>query len=150
MKTILGLSLCVFLSFGISHAYASTGASHSEVIIPVPVDVAWQRLTTQLKTDKTEIYLLDKKRGIVQTSYQLLSKQELPKLTSLPHKSQSGGWKSPWLWARYKTTYHVEPNNTAKSKISISIRYEAWSPSAGRYVRVISNGTKEKDLLSRF
>lgn len=107
----------------------------------------WDGLVDILRSSGEKISVQKKDKGIIKTGYRVIKPPEMRDNVNIPLRGYSGGFQRSWLWARYRSEFTVEKLNDQETKVKIMIRYEGWNASAGRYVRVISNGEKEKAIL---
>ena len=67
----------------------------------------------------------------------------------MPPNMFSGGYDTMWLWSKYNIECKIEELAKHETKVTINVRYQGWNAAANRYVRIISNGKREKDILDQ-
>lgn len=108
--------------------------------------IVMDKLSDVLRDSKTQILTLNKNKGIITTQRAQIDLNEFKRIGRLPSRDEAGGFKQPWLWARYSQEYRIKSvNNHAEVKIKIHL--EGYNASGARWITIISNGTKEKEIL---
>lgn len=101
-------------------------------------------VTQELKIPTEKI---NKNKGIVACQRLNLGLDEFRKIGNLPSRGEAGGFKQPWLWARYMTTFQIQSIGNNQTKVIVKIHLEGYNASGARWVTIISNGSKEREIL---
>ena len=105
------------------------------------------KLLAILQDSKMPVQEVDKANGKIVSRRVKLEVNELKRIGSMPTRDYGGGFKQPWLWARYREQYQLQSVGTNQTKVSVKIRLEGYNASGARWIVISSNGIKEKEIL---
>ncbi len=141
----------IFLVFNlIGCATVTTNSSKIESpnirIYDFDSQIVIDKLLSILYDSKTPIVTLNKDKGIITTQRVQIDVNEFKRIGNLPSRDEAGGFRQPWLWARYSQEYKIRSVNN-RTEVKIKIHLEGYNASGARWITVISNGAEEKEIL---